>query len=79
MKLKVETIKLNNGDDVISVAEFNEKCSHIIIDDHCWNIINGDKFSSYIFPEAMSILKKLPDSPDKYKPYIKYLKQRSKE
>lgn len=78
MKLKVKSIKLNSGSEVISVAEFNDKYSNIIVDDHCWCIVNDGRMSNYIFPEAMKILKKLSDSPDKYKPYIKYLKQRNK-
>lgn len=43
-----------------SCAQFNGGYSHIIIDDGCYQIVNGDGISSHIFPEALEILKTLP-------------------
>ncbi len=63
---------LENGAEVVAVAEFNDGYSHIIEDDHCWVIVNGRdgeaKSSSHIFDEAMRELRDLPDMPARYRP-----------
>ncbi len=74
MEFKVEDVRLLDGTQVLSVAVFNKGYSRIIIDDHCWVIMNGEKFSAWIFPEAAKILKHLPIRPDDYKPYQDYLR-----
>lgn len=59
---KIE-VKRNDGSVYaeLSVAQFNYCCSHIIIDDGCYQIVNGDKVSSHIFAEARDVLAKLPN------------------
>jgi len=62
----------------LSLVEFNDGYSHICVDDHCYMVVNGDEESGYdysarIFPEAAQLLKELPDSPDHYEPYKKWM------
>lgn len=68
----LKLIILEGGAETIAVAEFNNGCSHIIEDGHCWVIVNGRdgeaKWSSHIFPEAMQELRRLPDMPARYQP-----------
>ena len=71
-EFKVEKIKLKKG-NATSVAIFNDGYSHIIVDDNCWLIVNGDGISSWIFDEAMEVLKQLPNKPSNYKPYMNYI------
>ena len=47
-----------------SYATFNKGYSNVIIDDTCYQIVNGNTISSYIFPEALEILKTLPSPID---------------
>jgi len=73
MKFEIKTLKLKNGEEVTSVATFNHEFSHIVVDDSVWVVANGEDgklvFSSWIFPEAIEVLKSLPDDPLDYKPY----------
>ena len=68
----LKLIVLGGGEETVAVAEFNDGCSHIIEDDHCWVIVNGRdgeaKWSSHIFGEAMQELRDLPDVPALYRP-----------
>lgn len=43
-----------------SYATFNKGYSNVIVDDTCYQIVNGNTISSYIFPEALELLKTLP-------------------
>ena len=47
-----------------SYATFNKGYSNVVIDDTCYQIVNGNTISSYIFPEALEILKTLPSPVD---------------
>lgn len=51
-----------------TVAVLNEENTVIVVDDHCYVIKNwnGKEFgrSAWIFPEALKVLKNLPDNPD---------------
>ncbi|MFA5154565.1 MAG: hypothetical protein WC554_18620 [Clostridia bacterium] len=51
-----------------TVAKLNDGNTIIVVDDHCYAIRNWDGkewgFSAWIFKEALSILKILPDNPD---------------
>ena len=71
-------LRLRTGAEVFSVATFNNGFSHIVVDDNDWVIANGHdgdaRFSSWIFPEAMEVLKQLPNSPLDYQPYAEYRK-----
>jgi hypothetical protein len=57
------TITLRTGVKVTPIATFNDGNSHIIVDDHCYVIVNktGDyyDFSPWIFPKALEVLKGL--------------------
>ena len=59
----MKKIKIYTGEYVTPVAEFNDGCSHIIVDDGCYIIVNGEKFSPWIFREALAVLKTLPENP----------------
>ena len=69
--LKRGEIILKNGELVQYYAEFNKGYSHIIIDDGCWVIVNGEDGTAaiyaWIYPEAMENLKLLPNNPKDYK------------
>ena len=39
--------------------------------------IDGGGFSSWIFKEAMQVLKQLPDSPKDYRPYTDFITGKS--
>ena len=58
------SIKIKRDDgtefETKAIRSFNDGYSHIIIDDGCYQIVNGDKVSSHVFPEALDILKMLP-------------------
>ena len=63
-------------------AQFNKGYSFIILDDGCYQIVNGNKISSHIFPEALEVLKTLPDPRDikfKEKELIESIKKVSLE
>lgn len=51
-----------------AVAIFNDGHSMIVVDDHCYVIMNwnGETWvrSAWIFKEALGVLKSLPDDPD---------------
>jgi len=46
-----------------SYAQFNNGYSYIIIDDGCYQIVNGNAVSSWIFREAIAVIKDLPENP----------------
>lgn len=48
-----------------TIATFNDNNSHIIVNNHCYVIVNRGRdgkydISSWIFPEALEVLKNLP-------------------
>ena len=47
-----------------SYCTFNGGYSNIVIDDTCYQIVNGNNITPYIFPEALAILKTLPSPSD---------------
>jgi len=61
-------VERSNGStyEVEPVVSFNKGYSHFIKDDGCYLLVNGhlapehSKVSSWIFPEAQEVLKKLP-------------------
>lgn len=61
------TFKLTNGEEVHPITTFNKGYSHIIVDDGCYVIVNGDPgklgSSAWIFREALEVLKTLPIDP----------------
>lgn len=59
---KIE-VKRRNGSvyKALSVIQFNNGYSHLIIDDGCYQIVSGDKIGSHIFSEAKDVLIMLPD------------------
>ena len=61
--------------DTQVIVEFNNGTSIIAIDDNCYVIYNLNnnqwRMSSWIFPEALEILKTLPNNPSDYSgPFI---------
>lgn len=52
--------------ETASLAQFNNGYSHIIMDDGCYQIVNGNKISSHIFAEAWAVMKQL-GAPSKLK------------
>jgi len=46
------------------VAILNDGYSRIVVDDSCYVIKNGEKYSSWIFKEALDVLKLLPNDPN---------------
>ena len=79
--IKMGFIRLANGSRATYVAEFNNKYSHIIVDDNCWVLVNGDdgaaEFSAWIFKEAKEILDQLPVMPSEYKPFVDYINSKN--
>lgn len=74
VKFEVKEIKCkSSGKTRTSIAEFNEGFSHICVDDHCYILVNGiDGNHEPVYhwhEEAVSVLKKLPDTPYNYQPY----------
>ncbi len=67
------TFEIKKIGSQISVAQFNKGYSHIVVDDGCWIIMNGRETSSWIFDEAVQVLKQLPNSPSDYKPYTDWV------
>lgn len=63
MNFKKIEVKRKDGSFYValSIIQFNEGYSNIIIDDGCYQIINGYQVSSHIFPEARDVLAKLPN------------------
>ena len=63
-----EIVTLNNGSEVTPIATLKDEhggVSHIIIDDHCYVLVNGAAergFSSvnHWYPEAVEAMKTLP-------------------
>jgi len=57
-----------------TVAVLNNGDSVIVVDDHCYairNKINNEwKWSAWIFPEALSVIKSLPINPDDAKTLV---------
>lgn len=51
-----------------AVAEFNNGFSHFVRDDHCYVLLNGGGPSSWLFDEALDVLKSLPSDPDHARP-----------
>jgi len=70
-------IKEMDGGKWTSVAELNDGYTHISVDDHCWTVTNNGVLTSHIFKEAMQALKQLPDSPDDYEPYKRFVIERA--
>lgn len=73
-QFQVKNIKCNTTNiTYTSIAQFNEGFSHICVDDHCYILVNGMDGNYtpvyHWFPEAVRILKILPDTPDNYPPY----------
>ena len=68
----LKKVRLHNGGDAIAVAEFNNGYSHVVVDDHCWVVVNGGYPSAHLYREAMAVLKQLPDHPNDYGPYREY-------
>lgn len=68
-----EVKELPSGE--ISVVNFNNGYSHIVIDDNSYAILNGNDtdYSAWIFEEAMQVLKQLPNNPKDYKPYQDFI------
>jgi hypothetical protein len=65
-----KTVKFkNSGEPVTAYAEFNGGSSHVVVDDGCWVVLNDGVPAAWIFPEAMAVLRQLPDSPRNYAPY----------
>jgi len=60
------TIERENGSTYTdtAVASFNNGFSHFIVDDHCYVLVNGNKWAYHLHPEAVEVLKKLPSNPD---------------
>lgn len=62
-------ITLDNGSKVTPVATFNKGDSHFIVDDGCYVLVNHKLAEDYyvmspwIFPEALKVLRSLPDLP----------------
>ncbi len=60
-------LKLKNGETATSVASFNRGNSNFIVDDGCYVLVNkqGELFgmSSWLFKEAVEVLKTLPSDP----------------
>ena len=80
IEFKVEELKREGKGSITAVANCNEGNTHIVVDDSCWVIynnyyLNGGGFSAWIFPEALEVLKKLPNSPRDYLPYINFIKE----
>lgn len=59
----IKVFELGRVYSTVSYVEFNNGYSHIIIDDNCYKIVNGQFVSPYIFPEAVALFKQLPDNP----------------
>jgi len=70
--IRIKVLSLNpsrlgkSSYETISYVQFNNNYSHIIIDDNCYMIANGTEIvipSNHIFPDAVEILKQLPNNP----------------
>ena len=78
MTITFETgeIAFPNGSRATYVAKLNKGYSHIIVDDNCWVIVNGEDGqagnSAWIFEEALDALKQLPSNPADYAPYREF-------
>lgn len=64
--IKENVSKIINGKGAICevVALFNQGYSKIIVDDGCYQIVNGDNISSHIFDEDVEVIKMLPNPKD---------------
>lgn len=80
MDFKKIAVKRKDGSfyKELSVIQFNDGYSHIIIDDGCYQIVNGDKVSSHIFSEARDVLAQLPN-PRELQHSDEYMKALQKE
>lgn len=56
-----------------SVVEFANGRCHIVVDKGCWCFVNDGRFVRTLSPSFIKILKKLPDDPHDYLPYMKTL------
>lgn len=66
--LKKVQISLSTGSKRTYYAEFNDGYSHILIDDHCYQVVNGRsgdaKLGYHLSREALEHLSKLPSNTD---------------
>lgn len=66
-----KNLVLKNGSDVFVAASLKDEYggeSHIIVDDNCYVLVNGNKERGYStvkhwYKESIQILKTLPDNP----------------
>ena len=47
----------------VCVCTFRDGFSHIIVDDGCYQVVNGNRISSHIDPEALAVINELPKNP----------------
>ena len=72
---KVQTITTANGTTVTSVVSLPRYDVHVAVDDKCWILFCRGKKHPWIFPDALAVLRKLPDSPTDYLPLLEFLGQ----
>ena len=72
VEFDVREVETYRGSTVVSVAQFNEGDSHIVVDGSCWVVMNNGNFTPWVSKEAAKILKQLPASPKEYGPYKRF-------
>jgi len=68
-----KSVTLQNGSVCTPVATLKDEyggVSHIIIDDHCYVLVNGNGTSEYWYTEAVGAMHNLPIDPRDLEPII---------